>query len=71
MERVEILLGEGGNIELSIRTSKCILVFAFGYLSLSLSLNSTLFISCIATIVHLYMFDIVHVLMLVSIQESY
>jgi len=33
VERVEILLGEGGNVELGARTSKHILVFVFGYLS--------------------------------------
>ena len=58
---------EGGDVELGARTSKHILVFVFGYLSL----NSTLFISYIVTIVHLHMFDIVCVLILFIIQESY
>jgi len=43
--------GEGEDVELGARTSKHILVFAFGYFSL----NSTLFISYIAIIVHLFM----------------
>ena len=64
MEGVEILLGEGGDAELGAQISKHILVFAFGYLSL----NSTLLISCIATIVQLHVLDIVCVLI---IQESY
>ena len=67
MERVEILLDEGGDVEFGARTSKHIFVFVFGYLSL----NSTPFISCIATIVQLHMLDIVSVLILVIIQESY
>ena len=67
MERVEILLGEGGDVKLGARTSKHILVFVFGYLSL----NSTLFISCIVIIIHLYMFGIVLVFTLILIRESY
>ena len=59
-------LGEVGNIELGARTSKHILI-----LRLAISLNSTLFISCIAIIVHLYMLDIAIVHTLVLIQESY
>ena len=65
MERVEILLGEGGDKMLSARILKHILVFVFGYPSL----NFTLFISRIAIIIHLYMSDIV--LTLVLFQESY
>ena len=38
-ELVEILLCEGGDIELCARTSKYILVFAFDPLSLTLSLS--------------------------------
>jgi len=67
IERVEILLGEGGDRELDFRTLKYILVFVFGYLSL----NSTLFISFIAVIVHLYILGIVLVFILVLVQESY
>ena len=37
-ELVEILLCEGGDVELGARTSKHILVFAFDPLSLTLSL---------------------------------
>ena len=59
--------GEGGDVEFGTQTLKHILVFAFGYLSL----NSTLFISRIAIIVHLFMLDIVCVLTLVLNQESY
>jgi len=33
VEIVKILLGEGGDVELGARTSKYILMFAFGYLS--------------------------------------
>jgi len=55
--------GEGGDVELGARTSKHILVFAFGYLFL----NSTLFISYIAIIIHLYMLGIVFVFTLVLI----
>ena len=54
-------------LELGDRTSKYILVFAFG----SLSWNSTLFISYIAIIFHLYMLGIILLFTLVLIQESY
>ena len=64
---VKILLCEGGDVELGARTSKHIFVVVFDYLSL----NSTLFISRIATIVYLYLLDIVCVLTIVLIQESY
>ena len=67
VERVEILLDEGGDVELGARISKHIFVFAFDYFSL----NSTIFISYIAIIVYLYMLDITCVLTLVLIQESY
>ena len=67
MERVEILLGEGWYVEFGAQTSKYILVYVFCYLSL----NSTLFISCIATIIHLHTLDIVCVFILFIIQESY
>ena len=67
VERVEILLEESGDVEFGARTSKHILVLVFGYLSL----NSTLFISCLTTIVNLYVLDIVCVLTLVLNQESY
>jgi len=60
-EIVKILLGEDRDVELGARTSKHILVFAFG------SLNSSRFISYIATIVYLYMLDKVCVLILVII----
>ena len=45
---VEILLCEGGNVELGARTSKQILVFAFDPLTLSLSLSLS-FILCLAS----------------------
>ena len=50
---VEILLCEGGDVELGARTSKHILVFAFDPLSLTLSL-----ILCLALIhiVHSYLY---------------
>ena len=51
---VEILLCEGGDVELGARTSKYIFVFAFD----PLSLNSLLFILCLASFIlfiHNYM----------------
>ena len=36
---LEILLGEGGDVELGVRTSKHIIVFAFDPFSLTLSLS--------------------------------
>ena len=68
MEIIEILLGEGGDVELGARTLKHILVLAF---AISLSLNSTLVISYIEIIVHTYMLDIVYMLTLILYQESY
>ena len=56
------LCGEGGDVELGARTLKHILVFVFDYLSL----NSSLFISRIAIIMHLYMLDIVLTLALIK-----
>ena len=50
---VEILLCEGGDVELGARTSKHILVFAFDPLSLTLS-----FILCLA------LFHIVHIILI-------
>ena len=64
MERAEILIGKGGDVGLRARTSKHILVFAFGYLSQLYSLYIL-----IANIVHQYMLGIVFTL--ISIQESY
>jgi len=58
--------GEGGDVELGVRTSKHILVFAFGSLSKLYS-----FYTCISIIVHLYMLGVVLVFTLVLIQESY
>ena len=58
--------GEGEDVRLSARTSKYTLVLAFDYISL----KSTPFISCIATIVHLYVLDAVCVLILFIIQAS-
>ena len=43
---VEILLGEGGDVELGARTSKQILLFALNPLTLTLSL-SLYFVPCI------------------------
>ena len=54
---VEILLCEGGDVELGARISKHILVFAFDPLSLTLSL-----ILCLASFIlfiHTYIFGIV------------
>ena len=47
---LEILLGEGGDVELGARTSKKILLFAFDPLTLTLSL-SLYFVPCIIHIV--------------------
>ena len=52
-ELVEILLCEGGDVELGARTSKHILMFAFDPLSLSLSL---IFVPCIIHIAHPYLY---------------
>ena len=49
VEIVEILLGEGGDVELGARTSKQILLFAFDPLTLTLSL----FTLCIAIHCHI------------------
>jgi len=54
----ENFLGEGGDVEQVARSSKYVLVFVFGSLS-------TLFISCIDIINHLYMLDIVPALTLI------
>ena len=45
---LEILIGEGGDVELGARTSKQILLFAFDPLTLTLSLY---FVPCIIHIV--------------------
>ena len=50
---LEILLGEGGDVELGARTSKHILLFAFD--RLSLNPLSLLFVYCIIHIVISYM----------------
>ena len=49
-ELVKIFLCEGGDVELGVRISKYIFVFAFDPLSLTLSLSLTL---CIVHIVHI------------------
>ena len=48
---LEILLGEGGDVELCARTSKHIRVFVFDPLTLTLSLS--LFTLCIALLCHI------------------
>jgi len=60
--------GEDGDVEQAARISKQI-----SRVCVWLSLNSTLllFISCIVVIAHSYMLDIVYMLILVLIQESY
>ena len=47
---LEILLGEGGDVELGARTSKHILLFAFDPLSLN---PLSLFVLCIIHIIHI------------------
>ena len=49
---LEILLGEGGDVELGARTSKHIFVFAFDPLTLN---SLSLFVLCIASY-HSYLF---------------
>ena len=49
----EILLGEGGDVELAARTSKYILVFAFDPLTLTLSL-SLYFVHCYTLSYHIH-----------------
>ena len=66
MKRVEILLGEGGDVELGART----LNISF-YLRLAISLNSTIYMSRITIIVYLFILDIICVLTLVLNQEIY
>ena len=56
-ELVEILLCEGGDIELGARISKHILVFAFDPLSLTLSL--ILYLASFILLIHTYMLGIV------------
>ena len=51
---LEILLGEGGDVELGTRTSKQILLFALDPLTLTLSLYLYYFVSCIIHIAHSY-----------------
>ena len=46
---LEILLGEGGDVELGARTSKHIFVFAFD----PLTLNSLYFVLCIISYCHI------------------
>ena len=58
-ELVEILLFEGGDVELCARTSKHISVFVFDPLTLILSLSLSL-ILCLVHIVHIiYMFGLI------------
>ena len=59
-ELVEILLCEGGNVELCARISKHIFVFAFDPLSLTLSLSLSL-VLCLAS------FHIVHIIYMLGI----
>ena len=66
---LEILLGEGGDVELGARTSKHIIVFAFD--PLPLNPLSLLFVQSIIHIIHIYLlvlclalFHIVHLYML-------
>ena len=47
---LEILLGEGGDVELGARTSEHILVFAFDPISLN---SLSLFTLCIASYIHI------------------
>ena len=49
---LEILLGEGGDVELGARTSEHIFVFAFDPLSLN---PLSLFVLCIIHIIHIYL----------------
>ena len=68
-ELVEILLCEGGDVELGARTSKHILVFAFDPLTLTLSFSLTL---CIAIHYHIiYMLVLFVYASLVSNHESF
>ena len=45
---VEILLGEGGDVELGARTSKQILLFALDPLTITLSLSLSFSVLCLA-----------------------
>ena len=66
---LEILLGEGGDVELGARTSKHILLFAFDPLILTLSLSFTL---CIYSYCHIiYMLVLFVCVSLVFNHESF
>ena len=57
----EILLGEGGDVELGARTSKQILLFALDPLTLTLSLSLSLYCALhyFILIIHIYMLGLV------------
>ena len=59
--RVEILLCEGGDVELGARTSKHILLFALNHLTLTLSLSLSLLCALhhFTLIIHTYMLGLV------------
>ena len=56
---VEILLCEGGDVELGARTSKYIFVFAFDPLSLTLSLSLSHIMPCIDAYCHIILICLV------------
>ena len=55
----EILLGEGGDVELGARNSKQILLFAFDPLTLTLSLSLLCALHHFTLIIHTYMLGLV------------
>ena len=55
-ELVEILLCEGGDVELGAQTSKHIFLFAFDPLSLTLSLSLSYIVSCIISYCSYYLY---------------
>ena len=62
---LEILLGEGGDVELGARTSKHILLFAFDPLTLN-SLSLSLFVLCIIHIIHILYACVVPCIILIA-----
>ena len=58
-ELVEILLCEGGDVELGARILKHIFVFAIDPLSLTLSLSFILYLASFILLIHTYMLGII------------
>ena len=68
---VEILLVEGGDVELGARTSKQILLFALDPLTLTLSLSLYCALHYFILIIHIYMLGLVVCVSLIGCIKSY